>query len=587
MHGVLRLIQNELSKIFHQMSWKILTLLLLLLSVGAPILSYLTTGQFDRYDYYAKAEDNIEDYEEGSIPREYYQTIAEGYNYFVDQGFTDNTWQYENYISEYINNIESLRGCQLYLEGKDIMDITNWFGIDGVRVYWEEHNGVESWRPVYVGGMDEEMNPVETAPDGIIEIGGYYEETEVPFTAEIAKKIIDKCEKNVEAIKEKLKQTFEEYAKGQIKDYEPYYQQVKTEYEAAKTAYEQDKSKIQEYIAAKLAKEGCDILFSALNGMDFKNISKDMQNIFSNTLLRAARTIQDSSEYAQISEKIFDNEGYVYYMGGYYEDYGDFLAAVEIKQEQYYRAVKKYAYSLEHDIPIDGYSGRSRRMTEECLQINLSIIMFMGIFMAAVIVASEHTSGAVRLLMIRPRARWKILLSKLCCLLIYMMGWIIATSVLSTAVNAIIYGGKDLLIPYIMAGDEAFEVAPLIYYLWEMTIYFLPALSMVFLAFLLSVLVKRAVVSMAIPMIINIFGGPASHIFVGKPCKVCPPLKFTPIPYFDLSSFWGEPITQLKSYGSPLVHGLTLSMGVLMFVIYSLILLAAAFVIFKKQQIKN
>ncbi|MDE6580842.1 MAG: ABC transporter permease, partial [Ruminiclostridium sp.] len=320
-------------------------------------------------------------------------------------------------------------------------------------------------------------------------------------------------------------------------------------------------------------------------------IDENMQNVYVATLGRTFRQTEEGAEYAQISQKEFsDNYDVAYFFGYDYGDYDEYMTAVEQRQDQYYKAVKKFAYSLEHGIPLDNMTYNStRRVTEECLEINLSVVMFMAIFMAAVIVANEHTSGAVRLLMIRPRARWKILLSKLCCLLIYTVGWIAATSALSTLTNVIIYGGEDMLIPYIMVSGEAFEIAPFLYYLLKMSVYFLPALSMVFLAFLFSVLVKRAVVSMAIPMMINIFGGPASTLFVGKACKACPLLLFTPIPYFQLSNFWCDPLERLYSYGgdAPLDHGMTLGMGVAMFVIYSIILLVAAFVIFKKQQIKN
>ena len=53
MHGVLRLIQNELSKILHQMSWKILTLLLLLLSIGLPLLNYAMSDHNSYSGFYA------------------------------------------------------------------------------------------------------------------------------------------------------------------------------------------------------------------------------------------------------------------------------------------------------------------------------------------------------------------------------------------------------------------------------------------------------------------------------------------------------------------------------------------------------
>ena len=483
----------------------------------------------------------------------------------------------------------------MFIEGKNIEEIGQWVDIRNVYLTWTDFD-----TPVlmYYGDPlkedEEEADPAEPAPantDNIIGADGIYQETKVPLTTEIANQIIEECKKDIEDIKVKMKQTFEEYSKSQIDLYTDRYEEVKKVCEDAKTEYEKDKTKIQEYMAAKLTKEGMDIVFDALGRADLNNINEDMQNVFVSTLNTAFNWTQEAGEYAQISQKKFsDDNNEVYFYGYEYHDYDEYLIAVENRQDLYYKVIKKYAYSLEHGIPTENMTDNSTRLVmEESLQINLSVVFFMAIFMAAVIVANEHTSGAVRLLMIRPRARWKILLSKLCCLLIYTVGWIASTSVLSLITNVILYGGNDLTIPYILVGEEAYEVTPLLYYIMKMSVYFLPALSMVFLAFLFSVLVKRAVVSMAIPMLINIFGGPASALFVGKACKACPPLLFTPIPYFDLSNFWCDPIKRLYPYGgdAPLDHGMTLEMGIAVFVIYSIILLAAAFVIFKKQQIKN
>lgn len=586
MHGVLRLIQNELSKIFCQLSWKILTILLLLLSVGLPLLNYAMTGDYESGGFYASAEKNAEDYEKGSIAREYYETVAEGYRFFAGQGFTEGTWQFENYISEYVDSIESIKGCRLYLDGREIGDVLDYFNIDGVTLIYENNNGEEKRRAEY-------YEAEELPEDGSITFDEYgdiaaNQGKSVPFTPEIAEKIIKDCEKNAKDIGERVKQPFEEYAEGQIKEHEQSYRQSIKAYEEAKKAFESGRSGIREYTEAKLEKEGWDILFGALEKIDLTKVSDEFQNGFSDNLFSAANIIMQSSQYAQMSEKEFDTDGYgVFFQGCFYDGYDDYLTAAEQRQEQYYRTVKKRAYGLEHDLNVSNTSGSTRRMVEECLQINISIIIFMGIFMAAVIVASEHTSGAIRLLMIRPRARWKILFSKLCCLLIFIAGWIISASALTTITNIIIYGFNDLAMPYVMVSDEAFEVAPFLYYLWKLTVYNLPGLSMVFLAFLMSVFVKRSVVSMAIPMMINIFGGPASTLFTGRACKAFPLLKLTPIPYFDLSGFWGDPFVQLDSYNSPLDHGLTLDMGVLMFVIYSVLLVVLSFIVFKKQQIKN
>lgn len=581
------------------MSWKILTLLLLLLSMGAPILRYFAGAGYDFSDYYIRvcptAEAKAESCPEGSIEKEYYLTLAEAYNYFVRQGFDKDSWQFDNAFDGYAQSMDSLRGCQLYIEGGDIVEISDYFSIDEVDIYWDNNN---IRHVVYHGYLIDRLNLRQTpqgesdsdqASRSAVRNTAAEETREVEFTPEIAKLIMKDNEESLSYIRQYLHDPLEERVKGQMEVFEPNYEEAKKDYEAAAKAYEADKSKVREYIGAKLVKEGYDIFFDAINRTDFSEFEDKAQKRYLSLLLEACGVVRDGYKYAQMSERDFNENGGASYMGEYFKEYGDYVKAMEQRQEQYYRTVREYCYSLEHNVPMDSHEGGSTRSAvEDSLYVNITVIMLMGIFMASVIVAGEHTSGAVRLLMIRPRARWKILLSKLCCLLLCIAGWITATSALSTATNSIIYGGRDLFAPYIMVGSKSIaEVTPLLYYLWKMTVYFLPSLSMVFLAFLMSALIKHSVVSAAIPMIINFFGGSASALFIGEPCKKCPPLKFTPIPYFDLSSFWADPAVQLNAYNSPLDYGLTLGMGVLMFVAYSLILLVLAFFVFEKQQIKN
>lgn len=587
MHGVLRLIQNEVSKIFHQMSWRILTIILLLLSVAMPVFNYLVTRGYDNENYYARMEERAKYCEEGSIEKELYLNLASAYNAFTDLGLKPGNWKFERLFSEYVELSQTVRGCQLFVEGRDIRDITDYFSIEGVRLYWDEYDGKESWRAVYYGD-ENELRSSEAVAEETIDMGSVDEG--VPFTTEIAELLIKEKEKRMKEIKEvELKRPLSEFVQAMMKNFEPNYKEAKAAFETARASYEKDKNMIYEYMSAKLVKEGYDIFFGAINATDFDKIEDDVQSRYIDLLDYVNSTISGSPEFAQISEKSFDeNGGSAYVMGGKFTDYNDYLYAMEQRQKQYYDAVKMYSYSLRNNIPLESYSSTVRGTIEDFISANLTIITLIGIFMAAVIVASEHTSGAIRLLTIRPRARWKILLSKLSCLGIFLVIWIIATSLLTTITSVILYGSEGMAVPYLMiSGGEVFEMSPFLHCLLKMAVTYLPGFSMICLAFLFSVFIKRSGVSMMIPMIINIFGAAASTLFIGSPCKKFPPLKLTPIPYFNLSNFWCDPIQQIYSYNSPLDHGLTLGMGIAMFVIYSAILLALSFVIFKRQQIKN
>lgn len=250
--------------------------------------------------------------------------------------------------------------------------------------------------------------------------------------------------------------------------------------------------------------------------------------------------------------------------------------------------MKQYGYALSHNIPIARLDGSStRKNLDEALNVNSIAAMFLAILLSAAIVAGEHSSGAIRLLMIRPRARWKILLSKLLCIVVYALGLTVTTSLISTLTEVLIYGGSDLGIPYLMVnGDTVSEISPIIYYIFRNSVLILPWVFASCTAFFLSVLAKRAVPAMAIPMLIAVFGNVASQLTYNA-IGMSKWLKLTPIPYFNIIGLFPEPMIIAADWQNPQNYGLDLPIGTAVFLVYSLIILILSFVIFNKEQIKN
>lgn len=579
MNGVLRLIQNEMIKITRQLSWRIMAVIILLIAAGLPILSHLLRSSTYTVDYVELASKSPQ----GSIRREFYEAAIEADKYFEDKGFDSDNWQYSDFYHRYQSCCTDIRGLELIAnEGKDIEEVMNEFHISVVSWYFTYTEDKEETQFLYT--------PVAFDPEV-----GYFvntsDEEERDFTKEDAKNVLPEVQKWKEYLEKGINTPFSEYLKanfGNIVDTE----QFKKDYDSAKAKYEKDPAALRQYDVARLRYE-CGI---KLSGAIEKllEISEDMKPIDEKNQTRILQTLCDYVEYlpeqygAESEERFKEQNNHIYYFGIDFFDYDEYLEAVKLKQTEYEQAQDILVYAVRHNIAIPHLSaGSVRNDLMNALNINISVLMFFAIFMAAVTVSSEHSSGAVRLLLIRPRSRWKILLSKLVCLFILLLGMTVLTSVISFAETAALNGWGDLSVPYLMrSGSGVVEIAPILYYIFQNGVSILPSVLIMFFALFMSVVTKRSVFALAISLLANVFGGAVSNFLYNIVRKSAQWLKLTPIPYFDLGSTFPDPVKSVDMYYSPQIYGITLEQGALMMCIYSAIIIAVTFVIFKKQQIK-
>lgn len=576
MHGVFRLIQNEVSKIFHHLSWKIITIILMILSAVIPIFTHLTLKIkiVENADYMEK---RAAEYEEGSLDREYFLNNAAISKYYESKGYDIYNWRYTVYMPQLSDSGRTVKALELYLSGKyDKGEVIDCFYIPNV---WTEYDENGKNYKIYYAPYDSEGN--FTSEDG--------EAKPTEFTDEIARQLLEKAKKQFEEVKKALDtSSYKDYVMRSAERYREQYEQAKTNYALAEAAYKKDNSNLAEYDGAKMALEGYKQLFDALDRTDFDTYYKDVQvDQLTQTLNNGFQAIENSSRFVLCSEREFQQNIGESFGENFITDYGEYRKINEMWQKKYYEVIKICAYGIEHNLPLETNT-IDRRNLMAFLSINLTLVCFAAIFMASSVVANEHTSGAIRLLLIRPRARWKILLSKLCCVAFYFLLWTVITSLVTFITTFAFCGTSDLFANYMtVSGGTVKEISPLFYIISQLFLYILPGISMVLLSFMLSVIFKRAGAAMILPLLINIFGGDACHLFWGVALQKLPILRFTPIPYFNLISFTNDPMTQFFGYNSPLNYGLTLNMGLLMFFIYSALIIATAFIVFKKQQVKS
>ena len=223
----------------------------------------------------------------------------------------------------------------------------------------------------------------------------------------------------------------------------------------------------------------------------------------------------------------------------------------------------------------------ARNMTANFLGYSTFIALF-GVMLGGWIIASEYQQGTIRLLMIRPKTRLKILMSKFMAALLLCFGIYAAGALLNMITNGICFGFGDYLYPNVtVSGSINF----FIYYLPRFLACLVPILFGFSVAFMLSVLVRNAAVSITVPIFCFIGSIIAMSVLAYRNALYIKWIAWTPIPYVQLNTLF----TQNYMIDNMLQRGVPLSVtyGILLLLGLSAICIAVAMRVFKKRDITN
>lgn len=236
--------------------------------------------------------------------------------------------------------------------------------------------------------------------------------------------------------------------------------------------------------------------------------------------------------------------------------------------------------SLDADKPDMKYvNNGARNQTVQFLDFSVVIALF-AIIVGGWIMASEFQQGTIRLLMIRPKTRIKILMSKFTGALLICLALYTAGCLLNLIANGICYGFTDLSYPnYTVSGGINFFA----YYIPKFFACMVPIVFAFTVAFMLSVVSKNIAVSISVPIACFVLCTIAMYTIVNKGLQDW--LAYTPVPYVQLSSFFilFTPVRSLMERGFPA----SLTIGISMLLVLSVIWTFISIVVFKKRDITN
>lgn len=588
---MLKLIQNEFIKIFGQLGWRISLIFILLVAVGVAPYARFNTSDFlfnntDSADAHKKAYENFknqyESIKENSLEKRYIKYQMDIEKFYVDYNINTRGWK-----GQFTYNFENLflqrTVLSLLEDGYTPEELVNnpYFPI--------EHNftGVyyDSYTNEYLYSTIEEMTSNSMSYD-----------TE-PYDKEKLPEYIEDTEKWLNKAAHILTLGKAEYAKEQADGVRQTLSEEKVKLEEAKQAYEQDKTKPHDYYTLLNRCEALEILAECWDKVP--DVSKENEEaIFSYLTYDFNNILNFADQYAPKDESCFNNSR-VYYSEtwggrpvksyGSYEEYIEDYA--EKANEDYVSTAKAILYITENEVFPNKYDPMStRRSFNEFTVINIYVIMFFTIFMAAVIMSSEFGSGAIRLLVIRPCLRWKLLLSKLLTVIIFCAAMLLVTTGLTLASTVIFYGWGDMSEPYFeFVSGTAREISPIVYALRNGALDLLSMFGIAALAFFLGVIFRRGVFSIAVSTLIFSFGTLVSRISWDFLFPL-PFLKYTPLPYLmNLYNVRNDAVERIDMWYNPTGadYGLDIQTGIAVTIVVTFLLLLVSFVIFDKKQIKN
>lgn len=575
-----RLFKNELIKIFSRWSWRGFTALIVLLGFGVPVYySSLLPPINDVPEYYS-----MEDYEyysemsknapKGSADTDNYKAVAEAHKLLAENNVKRRGVWSTLYYDDYIGAVSAVTALEQVESGMDIETVADTHYFYGVRIYYDY-----SFNSYVIENSKNKTVILDrdTAPALKAEYMQIKEKAEKLIKAD-----------NTEIAKDQILMLTEELTQEKIKLSE------------ARAIFNSDRNKAMDYYSERLL---CEVLNAAIEGWEsFKNCSRENEEWIAYTLKYLLYNSLTGYHVDYFSPSNGDSEflkrtGYAYGSGGNmflgFNSYEEYLSFYDQKTEDYILGIKTLLYSVQNEIPTEYAKDSDERFQSRTMQESLNtviyIVMFFCMLMASEILSSEYSGGTVRLLMIRPVARWKILLSKLLTVTVYGAVMLVIACGCSMATVFMLFDEGDLFDQLILSGNgEIWCVTHFNYILGNLWTVILPLVFTSALAFLLSVIIRKSVFSVVSSVLIFSFGKIVAHgtAFI---LYYLPFLRYTVLPYMlDLD---GQIYTALERAlevnNFPPDHGLSLTAGTIITALYTVIAAAVSFVVFNRQEIKS
>ena len=250
----------------------------------------------------------------------------------------------------------------------------------------------------------------------------------------------------------------------------------------------------------------------------------------------------------------------------------------QLEYNSYLEDQAESRYILDTGIDINKIDSLKGILQNFYAQFGIFLIVVM-VMIAGTIVSEEFNKGTIKLLLVKPYSRNKILLSKFITILIMIVFSIVIVLGMEIIVGGIMFGFDSLSIPVLQYNFDTntLEEINIFSYLALQLFTQLPVLVLLAsLAFALSTIFTNSPVAIALPLLGYMGAAVINQLAIQYNVQF---LKYFVTLNWDFS--------QYLFGGLPLMEGLTPIFSIIVCIIYFLIMMIPTFIIFKKKNIKN
>lgn len=250
-------------------------------------------------------------------------------------------------------------------------------------------------------------------------------------------------------------------------------------------------------------------------------------------------------------------------------------------EKNYYNSLEKAAiaqYDIENGTKVGDRSNAKGVLLNTFSEFEIFIII-ISIMIAGTIVSEEFNKGTIKLLLIKPYKRSKILTAKFITSIIMLIIIILTIMIMQFVIGGIIQGFDSFEMPTIVYNHTTNQLEELssIKYLAMQMVGNLPMyILLMTLAFALSTLFTNSALAITISLL-GSMGAPMINALAQQFNLEW--IKFFVTPNWDL--------TQYFFGGLPEFQGLTFGFSLAVIIVYMIIMLVPTYVAFKKKNIKN
>lgn len=240
------------------------------------------------------------------------------------------------------------------------------------------------------------------------------------------------------------------------------------------------------------------------------------------------------------------------------------------EDKQYYQdEIAIIEYRIAQDLPSYDAMMFSEHM-EMSITLTIVMISIFAVVIAAGIVSSEFGTGTIKMLLTRPVARWKVLLSKLVTTILY-GATLLASGLIFAYILGIILFNTDPTVSLSIVNGQVIEETVKTPFM-EMILYSIGSILMTILfAFMIGTIFGSSTLAVSLSLFILLMGSTAT-MFIAK---------------YDFAKYiWFANDLSFYAPGSmPLIEGLTFTFSLIVNIVYAIVFLAITFIYFMKRDI--